>query len=272
MAYIQNTTPSPASDAKSDKTKGRGRSTIQFPYADLGAAITLAKTLQDKAATSCEVTQLATWMGQSERGGSFRSRYGASKMFGLVRSPSKGSIQLTQLGHDILDPHRTAEARVSAFFNIELYEALYEQLKGRQMPQAPALRMVLSNLGVTEKQIDRARQTFVKSAEVAQFIDSQTSAFIKPSTIDSTPAENDQGTSPDTENDDDGGSKSIDPIIQGLIDRLPEPGTVWSTADQDLWLEILRTSFKLVYKERDSSSGASTDSESWSPSDEVELS
>ena len=51
----------------------------------------------------------------------------------------------------------------------------------------------------------------------------------------------------------DGGPPSgVDPIIQGLLARLPKSGEVWPEADRDLWLDLLKGSFKLIYKDRPS--------------------
>ena len=41
----------------------------------------------------------------------------------------------------------------------------------------------------------------------------------------------------------------IDPIIGGLLKRLPETGDVWAEADRKLWLRLLAGSFKLIYKD-----------------------
>ena len=41
----------------------------------------------------------------------------------------------------------------------------------------------------------------------------------------------------------------IDPIIQGLLARLPKSGDVWPEADRKLWLQLLEGSFKLIYKD-----------------------
>ena len=38
----------------------------------------------------------------------------------------------------------------------------------------------MGTLGVTPKQVERARQTFMKSAEFAQFIDRHTGVFVQP--------------------------------------------------------------------------------------------
>ncbi len=43
---------------------------------------------------------------------------------------------------------------------------------------------------------------------------------------------------------------AIDPIIQGLLSRLPKSGDVWPEADRKLWLQLLEGSFKLIYSKR----------------------
>ena len=42
---------------------------------------------------------------------------------------------------------------------------------------------------------------------------------------------------------------AIDPIISGLLKRLPKTGDVWPEADRKLWLQLLEGSFKLIYKD-----------------------
>lgn len=48
-----------------------------------------------------------------------------------------------------------------------------------------------------------------------------------------------------------GGGKSppIDPIIRGLLMRLPKSGEVWPEPERKLWLDLLAGSFKLIYRE-----------------------
>jgi hypothetical protein len=41
----------------------------------------------------------------------------------------------------------------------------------------------------------------------------------------------------------------IDPIIDGLLKRLPKTGDVWPEVDRKLWLQLLEGSFKLIYKD-----------------------
>jgi hypothetical protein len=42
----------------------------------------------------------------------------------------------------------------------------------------------------------------------------------------------------------------IDPIIEGLLKRLPKSGDVWPEAERKLWLQLLEGSFKLIYKDK----------------------
>src|SRR5665213_386859 len=88
--------------AQSADEKKRFRSEIEFPYSDLESATELGKTIHDKAGSSCEVDELAAWMGQTASGGTFRTRLGAARMFGLIET-GQGRVALTQLGRDILD-------------------------------------------------------------------------------------------------------------------------------------------------------------------------
>jgi hypothetical protein len=46
-----------------------------------------------------------------------------------------------------------------------------------------------------------------------------------------------------------GPPSGVDPIIQGLLARLPVSGEVWPEAERNLWLELLKGSFKLIYRD-----------------------
>lgn len=41
----------------------------------------------------------------------------------------------------------------------------------------------------------------------------------------------------------------LDPIIEGLIKRLPKSGAEWPEADRRNWLAMLEQAFKVVYEE-----------------------
>ena len=39
-----------------------------------------------------------------------------------------------------------------------------------------------------------------------------------------------------------------DPIIQALVDRLPQPNAIWSIDDRGKWLKAAAMAFNLIYK------------------------
>ncbi len=41
----------------------------------------------------------------------------------------------------------------------------------------------------------------------------------------------------------------IDPIIAGLLKRLPKSGADWPKAQRKLWLQLLEGSFELIYED-----------------------
>jgi hypothetical protein len=48
-----------------------------------------------------------------------------------------------------------------------------------------------------------------------------------------------------------GGDGTTDPLIQGLVDRLPNPDSTWSLDDRAKWLRTAASIFGLVYKASD---------------------
>lgn len=42
---------------------------------------------------------------------------------------------------------------------------------------------------------------------------------------------------------------SLDPLIDALLEHLPDPGEVFLPEDRKLWLQILELSLKLIYDE-----------------------
>jgi hypothetical protein len=234
------------------ETGKRFRSEIEFPYADLEDALELAQTIHSKAGSSCAIDELAAWMGQSPTGGTFRSRLSAARLFGLIET-NQGRATLTQAGRDALEGSGNEQAgRVAAFLNVELFRAMYDQYKANALPPPPAIERQMEQLGVSPKQKQRARQTFMKSAQYAGFIDSSTGRFVKPGIV----AQKEEGVpnaQPQHENRIGGGGgepPKIDPIIQGLLSRLPKSGDVWPEEQRKLWLQLLEGSFRLIYKDK----------------------
>jgi hypothetical protein len=234
--------------AKDDRK--RIRSEIDFPYADLESAVEVAQTIHEKAGNSCEADELAAWMGQTASGGTFRSRLNAGRTFGLIET-SQGRATLTPLGREVLDNSGAERAaRVNAFLNVGLYRALYDQNKGNSLPPPPAIERQIEQLGVSPKQKERARQIFTKSAQYAGFIDAASGRFVKPGVG----GQEDQSRQRERERELGGGGGDdppvVDPIIAGLLKRLPKSGDVWPEDQRKLWLQLLEGSFKLIYRDK----------------------
>ena len=143
-------------------------------------------------------------------------------------------------------------ARVTAFLNVELFRVMYEQYKANALPPPPAIERQMEQLGVSPKQKERARQTFIKSAQYAGFINSATGRFVKPGIASKDDRDRQQEKPIETVRFAGGGGDeppAIDPIIAGLLKRLPKSGEVWPVEDRKLWLQLLEGSFKLIYKD-----------------------
>jgi hypothetical protein len=77
----------------------------------------------------------------------------------------QGRVTLTQLGRDVLDGSGNERAaRVTAFLNAALFGVIYDQYKGNVLPPPAQSSGKMEQLGVSPKQKERARQTFMKSA------------------------------------------------------------------------------------------------------------
>lgn len=130
---------------------------------------------------------------------------------------------------------------------------MYDQHKGNILPPPAAIERQMEQLGVSPKQKERARQTFTKSAAFAGFIDPASGRFIKPGNgpqkDDEAGAKKPDGSGGRGGGGGGGGEDEIDPIIRGLLARLPKSGDVWPEGERKLWLQLLEGSFKLIYKD-----------------------
>ena len=127
------------------------------------------------------------------------------------------------------------------------------------MPPPPAIERQVTELGVSPKQKERARQTFMKSAQYAGFIDASTGRFVKPgvATRDDPPPEKHDNEKKRDNGSDGGGPPDLHPFVQGLLKELPKAGAVWPEEQRKLWLDTAASIFKMIYKSADAESGKS---------------
>jgi hypothetical protein len=234
----------------------RERSTIEFPYAALQDAMELAKGIHDTTGSQpIQHDQLAAAVSMSPNSSGYRMRISAARLFGLLESAGGAAgVRLTDLGQTIVDSAREREAKAKAFLNVPLFGKLYESYRGKVLPPAAALEREMAGLGVAQKQTERARQVFQRSAEVAGFFEMDRSRLIMPAGLSAEavpPEEKKEQKSEPSKSGGGGGSRSaeLDPIIEGLLARVPKAGAVWPTTKRKAWLDLLGSSFALIYKE-----------------------
>lgn len=244
-------------DAAQDEGDARQRSTIQFPYNNLGDAIEVAQAIHSNVGTGdCDDSQLSAWMNMSSKSSGYRVQLSAARMFGLIESFS-GRHKLAPLGRTIVDPQREREARVRAFMNVPLYASVYEKYKGGVLPPASALERDITGLGVAEKQTSRARQVMERSAEQAGYFEQGKNRLVMPGIATRSnddlpppppPADEEGSTKKKNGHGGGGGGFDHDPLIIGLFQKLPEPEADWPAAARLKWLQTAANVFDLLYK------------------------
>lgn len=226
----------------------RNRSTIEFPYVSLEAAEEVAAAIYRRCGHgSCEIDELAAEMSQSVSG-AFRQKTAAAKTFGVVEKDGRSSFTLSDIGRKLSQEDTALLGRVEAFLSVPLYSAIYEKYRGHNLPPAKALEREMEAIGVSSKQTDKARQAFERSAQHAGFFDAGRERLVKPR-LDiqrSVPDHPEPCLVPERSVPE---PSKVDPIIQGLLARLPETGAVWPVEKREIWLNLLKGSFELIYKD-----------------------
>lgn len=261
MAGEKNTSPKAAPGAANDAA--RQRSSISFPYVDLGAAFDIASAIHNHVGHgSCSEDQLAAWTNQSSKSSGFREQIRAAKMAILVEGDSD-ALKLAELGRLCVDPDQSRQARARAFLSVPLFRAVYDKYRGAVLPPAAALERDMVGLGVSEKQKDRARQVLERSAEQTGFFESGRTKLVMPAVAQGsgTPlvmreqqrANNNGNAGGGNGAGAGGGSGSgtgnggpNDPLIKALIEKLPGGGS-WPADDRVNWLKMLVMGFQVAY-------------------------
>jgi hypothetical protein len=231
------------------------RSTIDFPYLDLDAAVEVAQAVYGRAGLgACEIDELAAQMGQTVSG-AFRAKTATAKLFSLVDKDARSSFKLSAIGQKIVRAETEAEGRAAAFLAIPLYKAIFERYRGHLLPPTKALEREMTVLGVAPKQADKARQAFERSARQAGFFTQGEDRLVQPRfdravetrPVDA-PVEERQPELPTERKGGGGRGGDLHPFIEGLLKTLPPPETEWKVADQAKWLQTAASIFGLIYK------------------------
>jgi hypothetical protein len=113
-------------------------------------------------------------------GSSFvRVQVASAKIFTLITT-TQGTATLTPLGTRICDPQQEKAARVEAFLAVPLYGSIHEKFKSTVLPPPAGLEATIGDLGVAQKQRERARQVFQRSAQEAGFFQFGSNRLVAP--------------------------------------------------------------------------------------------
>ncbi len=231
--------------------KSRGRSTIAFPYDDLKAAIAVARMVHAEHGGRCEADRLAASLDQKPTSGGFRLKVSAARIFGVISTSPKGGISITPLGNRVVDGRTASAAKVDAFLNVPLYKGLYEEYRGKTLPNDTGLEAAIHQLGVTAKQVTTARQVFQRSAHQAGFFDRAQDRLVKPPTDrmdgDGEPPTNGGVDEQDSSRIPEKRLVKNHPLIVGMLEELPDLGGEFTEEDQNLWLQAIKINLSLIY-------------------------
>jgi hypothetical protein len=231
-----------------DGGQARQRSSIAFPYMDLASAIEMAAGIHGHVGNGdCDDDQLAAWTDQSAKSSTFRVQVYAARTFGIIEGEG-GRHKLTDIGRMIVDPNQARAGKMRAFLTVPLYKSIFENYKGGVLPPTAALERDIVLLGVSEKQKDRARQVFEKSAEQAGFFEHGKNRLVMPGVAPgSKPPKVKDGDKSGGGGDGGGnGGGPEDQLIQALIQKLPSGGP-WSADERVNWLKLLAMAFQIAY-------------------------
>lgn len=244
------TDPNQAFNAQLEKG-AREISSIQFPYMDLDEAIKVARVMHASGGVPMDRDQVAAALNNS--GGTLANKLSAAKQFGLIDSV-QGKWSLTPLGYEVIDASRERAAKVAAFLNVELYRRTYDEFRGKTLPGKAGLEHAFTTFGVAQKQKEKARQTFERSARSAGFFpNGNEDRLVQPVTTHvptaaptpeaAEPASPIQAAVATAMQP----STKRDPLLDALLNKLPPPESEWDSAARARWLQLAAQIFELIY-------------------------
>lgn len=234
-----------------EAVQGRQRSKVAFPYTDLSSALEVASAIHDKVGNGdCSLQQLSAWMDQSIKSSGFRVQIAAARLFGVIESDGTDSYRLTPLGRQIVDPENARKAKATAFLNVPLFQLLYDNHREGILPPAAALEREIAGLGVAEKQKDRARQVFERSAEQAGFFEHGKNRLVMPAikgvVVEKEPLPSGGGGGGGGAGGS-GETLSLDPLLIALLKKIPATGTDWPGPNRVRWFRTFAMNVSQIY-------------------------
>jgi hypothetical protein len=107
----------------------------------------------------------------------------------------------------------------------------------------------MEHLGVPPKQKERARQTFMKSAIYAGYIDQQNGRFVRPASVaPPAPANTDDPTKKKQNGRGGGGDGlDLDPLLLELLRKIPAAEVGWPREQRVRWFRTFAMNVSQIY-------------------------
>ncbi len=221
----------------------------------------MARAIYDRCGEeACDLNDLAADL-EDGSGGAFRLKTSAARIFELIEKRGRSEARLTDNGKLVIDEGRDVTAKAQAFLRVPLYSAVYDKFKNTRLPPKQVLDDELKNMGVPAKQVDKARQVFERSARQAGFFESSDNRLVIP-TRNQPQIRNKSGLAPSPMMDTEDRFESYiaeaglqnrfrrdDPLIVGLMDRLPTAGSSWNDDARVAWLRLASSIFDVTYSD-----------------------
>lgn len=248
-------------------SRTRQRSAVKFTYADLDEAVRIANPIYDRLgrAGRADLGQVAECTGGLRvDSGAFRSLLANARAYGLIET-QRERVTLTDLGARVFDTNQARLARANAFLHVELFRRIYERYKDGSLPVDAALHREIEELGVTPKQVERARRMFQKSALQSGFSEHGRDCLIAP-VADVATGRGSTELEDTLRRDEQRGQSEVwsetvvrgisggdeQPVklhlaVEGLLTALPPAGAVWPQQKRENWLAAVNEVFSLIY-------------------------
>ena len=226
-------------------------SKLSFPQVTLENCIPIAQAIYKVGGDECTWDQLAAYLQLAPKSGNFRAKMLSTKRFGLLTYAS-GMVQLTSLGRRTLHVETDKEMLVEAFFSVTIFKDLYEHFQGMPVPPNEAIEGKLSTLGLPTTQTKRARQVFLSSAQYAGFRDLAPDRLVLP--VSSSQRIKDEPVIEEKEETIEkqvSNSLEINPLIMGLLNKMPKENESWPIDKFIIWLKTLQLNLAVIYGQPD---------------------
>ena len=261
----------PEEDPKTGKP--RPKSGTRFPYYDLADAVHVAKVIHEKAGGLCDRSQLATFLDHKGiNSGAFLTRVSAAKMFGVIEQTPDFKFRVTPRGQAIISPitdQAAAQAKLDAFFAVDLFQKVYAQYDGTTLPPDVGLKNLLeTKYQIVPDRVTPTARIMMDSAEYAGLFKAAgnrtkmvmpltlpggSASMVPPPPAHTDPPAPRRGGGNGGGNGGDGdGGEDIDPAIMGLLRRLPPGGTPLSSKRRKALIDAFTATVGFIYPEADS--------------------